>query len=102
MKIYRGLPGLFSLIEDISGNIGSSRRQIADSETAEEKLKIEFCLTHTGDLLRRNRGKWELFSKECRRWQEYAFGIVTVLDSLPVSPQEAGEIVKYILKTSRK
>jgi hypothetical protein len=69
MKIYQGLPGLISLMEDISSSVsGTRRKQIAELKTDEEESTIEFYLTKTGDLLSKNKGKWELFSKECRRW----------------------------------
>lgn len=104
MKIYQELPGLFFLIDDVSNMLGkvsgSSRKQIADLNTTEKTSKIEFYVTDFGNLLRTNKEKWQVFNTKDRRWEKHAFDINDIPNSLSVSPQEAGEIVRYLLRSS--
>lgn len=103
MQTYKGLRGLFLLLDDVSFDfkIGMSnkKQKIEKSQHADEKTKIQFFVTDAGILLRRNKDIWQIFNAKSRRWEEPLFDISDIYDTLLISPGEAGEIVKYLLRS---
>ncbi len=82
--------------------IRRTRIKIAEIDFREEQerrnLLIQFYMTDAGNLLRRRKGMWEVFNAELKRWTTPSFDIEDVFNALPVSKEEAGEIVRFRLQ----
>lgn len=67
-------------------------------EQERRNLLIQFYMTDAGNLLRKRKGMWEVFNAELKRWITPSFDIEDIFTALPVSKEEAGEIVRYRLQ----
>jgi biopolymer transport protein ExbD len=72
-----------------------------DSSEEQERQKsfIQYYLTDGGYLIRRNKEIWEVFDAKSKNWVKPTFDMGDIFSANLLSNEEAGEIIKKMLKS---
>lgn len=90
---------LFTLVVIIKKTRRAINKVNSSEDEERQKSSLQYYMTDGGCLIRKNQGVWEIFDAKSKKWEKPTFDMGDIFSANLLSNEEAGEVLKRLLKS---